>query len=131
LSGQILTVAPTRENVAGETSVRGRSGVTGDNRPAYLLVTAKVSDRTKMAEYTRALAESGLYARHGGRYLFVGPAARPVEDWPAGQSAVLAMFPSRAAAEAFWNSDAYQNDIKPLRDGAGEFHVAIFDGLAP
>ena len=98
-------------------------------RPAYLLVTATVTDRTRMAAYSKALADSGLYAKHGGRYLFVGPPGRPVEDWPAGQSAVLAAFPSRATAEAFWFSETYQNDLKPLRDGAGNFQVAIFDGV--
>lgn len=101
-----------------------------DSRPAYLLVTAKVSDRTKLTAYTKALADSGLYAQHGGRYLFVGPPALPLENWPGGQSVVLALFPSRAAAEAFWNSATYQDDIKPLREGAGEFSVAIFEGLA-
>ena len=98
-------------------------------RPAYLLVTAKVTDRGKMAAYSKALADSGLYAKHGGRYLFVGPAANAVELWPDGQSAVLAMFPSRGAAEAFWFDEVYQSEIKPLRDGAGEFQVAIFDGM--
>lgn len=98
-------------------------------QPAYLLVTAKVADRAKMAAYSKALAESGLYEKHGGRYLFAGPPTNPVEDWPQGQSAVLAVFPSRAAADAFWFSDIYQNDIKPLREGAGEFHVAIFEGI--
>jgi uncharacterized protein (DUF1330 family) len=101
------------------------------DRPAYLLVTAKVSDRARMGAYSKALADSGLYEKHGGRYLFVGPPGLAVEDWPAGQSAVLAVFPSRAAAESFWFSDVYQSDIKPLRDGAGDFQVAIFDGVQP
>ncbi|MGL4543685.1 MAG: DUF1330 domain-containing protein [Polymorphobacter sp.] len=42
---------------------------------------------------------------------------------------MLARFPSRAAAEAFWFSAKYQQDIKPLRRGAGTFQVAIFDGI--
>jgi uncharacterized protein (DUF1330 family) len=129
LSGQILTESTGHEILPPRNNL-GEAPMSGPERPAYLLVTAKVADRAKMAAYTEALAASGLYAKHGGRYLFVGPAANPVEDWPQGQSAVLAIFPSRAAAEAFWFSDAYQNDIKPLRDGAGEFHVAIFEGLA-
>ncbi len=102
----------------------------GRDRLAYLLVTATVSDRARMAAYTQALATSGLYAKYGGRYLFVGPPALPVEAWPAGQSAVLAQFPSRAAAEAFWNDDVYQRQVKPLRDGAGDFSVAIFEAIA-
>jgi uncharacterized protein (DUF1330 family) len=102
----------------------------GRDRSAYLLVTATVADRVRMAAYTQALAASGLYAKYGGRYLFAGPPARPAENWPEGQSAVLALFPSRAAAEAFWNDDIYQREVKPLRDGAGEFSVAIFEAVA-
>lgn len=105
--------------------------MTDERRPTYLLVTARVSDRAKLAIYNKALADSGLYARHGGRYLYVGPPANALENWPDGQSSVLAVFPSREAAEAFWNSDTYQREIKPLRDGAGDFSVALFDGLAP
>ena len=97
-------------------------------KPAYLLVTAQVSDPVRMAAYARALADSGLYPRHGGHYLFIGKAAAPLEDWPAGASAVCAWFPSRAAAEAFWADAQYQTEIKPLRAGAGTFHVAIFEG---
>ena len=100
------------------------------DRPAYLLVTARVSDPAKMAAYARALAASGLYPRHGGQYLFIGKAATPLEDWPAGDSVVCAVFPNRASAEAFWADPEYQDVIKPLRAGAGDFHVAIFDGLA-
>ena len=105
------------------------TGREATSRPAYLLVTARVTDGARMAAYARALAESGLYARHGGHYLFVGKAAKPLEDWPAGTSVVCAHFPSRAAAEAFWADARYQHEVKPLRDGAGDFHVAIFDGL--
>lgn len=105
----------------------GDAAAVGD-RPAYLVVTAKVADRTKMTAYSAALAASGLYARHGGRYLFRGPAAVDLEAWT-GESVVCAVFSSRAAAEAFWTDAQYQDEIKPLRAGAGEFHIAIFEGL--
>ena len=98
-------------------------------KPAYLLVSAVVADPARMGAYAKALAESGLYARHGGHYLFLGKAARPLEDWPEGTSIVCARFPSRVAAEAFWSDAQYQQDIKPLRAGAGDVHVAIFEGL--
>jgi uncharacterized protein (DUF1330 family) len=95
--------------------------------PAYLVVTATVTDPAKMQAYNAALAASGLYEEHGGRYLFRGRAAADMEDW-GGKAAVCAEFPDRAAAEAFWTSDAYQSRIKPLRDGAGSFQIAIFEG---
>lgn len=103
--------------------------MTEPTKPAFLLVTARVTDRDKMAAYTKALAESGLYGAHGGQYEFIGQPTNAVEGWPAGVSAVCARFPSRAAAEAFWFSAKYQSDIKPLRRGAGTFQVAIFDAV--
>lgn len=99
------------------------------DKPAFLVVTAQVTDPAAMGGYVRALAASGLYERHGGHYLFLGKAAVPLEDWDAGTSLVCAHFPSRTAAEAFWTDAQYQTEIKPLRATAGRFHVAIFDGL--
>lgn len=100
--------------------MNGRTG------KVYLVVTASVTDPQKMAAYVRALAESGLYAAHGGRYVLVGRPVKELENWD-GRAVVVAEFPDRAAAEAFWSSDAYQQRVKPLRDGAGDFHVALFD----
>ena len=105
------------------------STASSESKPAYLVVTAKVTDGPRMGAYAKALAESGLYARYGGHYQFIGKAAAPLENWPEGTSIVCAWFPSRAAAEAFWADAKYQNDVKPLRAGAGEFNVAIFEGV--
>ncbi len=94
---------------------------------AYLVVTATVTDREKMAAYNRALAETGLYARHGGRYLLVGRAVEELETWD-GRAIVIAEFPDVESVRAFWNDPDYQERVKPLRAGAGDFHVAIFEG---
>jgi len=96
-------------------------------RPAFLLVIARVHDPVRMGAYARALADSGLYARHGGHYEFIGRAAADLEAWDMGQSVVCARFPSRAAAEAFWKDAQYQDEIKPLRIGAAEVQVAVFE----
>lgn len=98
--------------------------------PAFLLVIAKVNDPPAMKAYAQALAASGLYARHGGEYAFIGKATEGLENWDIGQSIVCARFPSAAAAHAFWNDTQYQTQIKPLRIGAADVQVAIFDGLA-
>ncbi len=104
-------------------------GTKAEASPAYLVVTGTVTDRARMQGYAQALVASGLYERHGGRYLFIGPAAEPLENWIDGTSIVCALFPSRAAAHAFWHDAQYQDHIKPLRAGAGDFTVAIFEGL--
>jgi uncharacterized protein (DUF1330 family) len=103
--------------------------MTDPTTPAFLLITARVTDRDKMATYTKALIESGLYEAHGGQDQFNGQPANAAEGWPAGVSALCVRFPSRAAAEAFWFSAKYQADIKPLRRGAGTFQAAIFDAV--
>lgn len=97
-------------------------------KPAYLLLTARVADARKMAAYGKALAASGLYEAHGGVVMVDGAPANRLEGWPDGVGAVLARFPSRTAAESFWFSAAYQDDLKPLRRGAGTVQVAIFEG---
>lgn len=98
--------------------------------PAYLVVTADITDPAPMGAYQKALTDAGLYAAHGGRTLVRGRAAADLEDWD-GRAVVISEFPDRAAAEAFWQSEAYQRTIKPLRAGAGAFHIAIFEGLVP
>jgi uncharacterized protein (DUF1330 family) len=97
--------------------------------PAYLIVTATVSDPAAVARYQQELARLGLYERHGGQTLVRGRAADPLEDW-AGQAVVVSRFPDLAAARAFWNDPDYQSRARPLRDRAGRFHVALFEGLA-
>lgn len=92
----------------------------------YLVVTASISDPAKMGTYQAALMASDLYARHGGRYVLRGRPVADLENWD-GRAVVVAEFPDRAAAEAFWWSSAYQQQIKPLRAGAGDFHVGIFE----
>ncbi len=98
--------------------------------PAYLLVIAQVHDPARMRAYAEALAASGLYPRHGGDYAFIGKAGVALENWDMGQSIVCARFPDRAAAEAFWHDAQYRDEIKPLRLGAADVQVAIFDGLS-
>jgi uncharacterized protein (DUF1330 family) len=95
-----------------------------------MLVIAQVSDRAKLAAYAKALGESGLYEANQGYYAAIGKPVGVFEgDWGEGDSVVIAKFPSKAAAEAFWHSDAYANAIKPLREGAGTFRVALFHAL--
>ncbi len=104
--------------------------VTQPARPAYLVVTARVTDRPRLMAYNAAIAAERLYETHGGRRLAMGPPALALEGWPEGEVVMVAEFPSRAAAEAFWFSEAYQQRCKPLRDGAGEFRVALFEAPA-
>lgn len=98
-----------------------------DTKAVYMIVIGQIKDREKMDAYQAALMESEIYQKNGGFYVAFG---KPVDmfegDWPSNQAAVIAKFPSLSAAQSFWSSDAYQNEIKPLREGAGTFTVAVF-----
>ena len=98
------------------------------DRPAYLLVQGKVTDREGFKAYSAALPP--VYRKYGGEYLALVPAPLvEVMEGPAEErSVVLARFPSRAAARAFWDSPEYA-EARKLRAGKGTFFVTILDGL--
>ena len=100
----------------------------GADRPAYLLVQGQVTDREGLKAYSAALPP--IYRRYGGEYLALVPASlvEVVEGSPENRSIVIARFPSRAAARAFWDSPEYAA-VKGLREGKGTFFVTILDGL--
>ena len=97
-------------------------------RPAYLLVQGRVTDREGFKAYSAALPP--IYRKFGGEYLAVVPAAlvEVAEGEAEDRSIVLARFPSRAAARAFWDSPEYAA-AKRLREGKGSFFVTILEGL--
>ena len=43
----------------------------------------------------------------------------------------LAEFPSVANINAFWESDEYQKDCKPLREGSGIYDIGVFEAPPP
>ena len=101
-----------------------------DDKPAYMLVIAQIEDGDKLATYQGELLASGLYPKNQGGYLVRG---RPLEifegEWPGNQAVVIAKFASARHARDFWYSDQYQHHIKPLREGAGQFSVALLEEL--
>jgi uncharacterized protein (DUF1330 family) len=98
------------------------------DKPAYLLVQGRVTDREGFKAYSTALPP--IYRKYGGEYIALVPAPQVevVEGDPENRSIVLARFPSREAARAFWNSPEYAA-AKKLREGKGTFFVTILDGL--
>jgi uncharacterized protein (DUF1330 family) len=102
--------------------------VPSEDRPAYLLVQGQVTDREGFKAYNAALPP--IYRKYRGQYLALVPAplVEVVEGDPENRSVVIARFPSREAARAFWNSPEY-TAAKKLRAGKGTFFVTLLDGL--
>lgn len=91
----------------------------------YLFDIRQVTDSGKLAAYrARVLA---TVTAHGGRYRVLGGPAEPVEgDWTI-PVPVLIEFPDRAAAEAWYGSEAYA-PLLALRRAAAECAAMLIEG---
>ncbi len=97
---------------------------------AYMLAVCEITNMTdNMKVYAQKSAE--LVGKHGGKYVLRGPAADNIEgEILAGKLVILTEFPSMDDLQAFVKGDEYQQNIKPLREGTGNYHVACFEGVA-
>ena len=94
--------------------------------PAYMIVTARVSDRDAfIAGYGKAAG--ALVERFGGKYILRGPGAQLLEgDFGDGASMVISEWPDKAAALAFWNSPEYA-EAKKLRAEIADCQVLLIE----
>lgn len=97
--------------------------------PAYMIVTAKISDRDRFIEgYGKAAG--ALVAKMGGRYVLRGPGATLLEGaFGDGASMVISEWPDKATAERFWQSPEYQ-EVKKLREGIADCQVLLIEAPA-
>jgi uncharacterized protein (DUF1330 family) len=92
---------------------------------AYVIALETIHDEAKFGEY-RAQVMATL-APYGAVFVVRGGATTVLEgDWPH-QRTVVIEFPSRAAAEGWYASPAYQAVIG-LRQGSSTCSLVIVDG---
>lgn len=94
--------------------------------PAYMIVTATISDRATFVNgYGKAAG--ALIEKFGGRYVLRGPGAELLEgDFGDGGSMVISEWPDKDAARAFWNSPEY-TEAKKLREGIADCQVLLIE----
>jgi uncharacterized protein (DUF1330 family) len=97
---------------------------------AYMVAVCEITNMTPdMKVYAQKSA--ALVEKLGGKYVVRGPAAENVEgEILIGKMLVISEFPNMADLNAFVKGDEYQNNIKPLRAGTGNYHVAFYEGAA-
>ena len=95
--------------------------------PAYWIAHAEVTDADRYGEYARRA--TGAIEGHGGRFLARGGAYRQLEGNDRARNVVVE-FPDLAAAEACYNSPAYQEALSHAR-GASVRDLVIVEGVAP
>ena len=93
---------------------------------AYMIVTAKISDREKfISGYGRAAG--ALVTQFGGRYILMGPGAELLEgDFGEGASMVISEWPDKETAKRFWNSPEY-TEVKKLRKDIADCQVLLIE----
>ena len=97
------------------------------NDPFLILGLTKVTDAAAYGAYSEAVVGSNLPRRAGYELLFGGTPVDVLEGaWPEGYRAMVSTYPCRQAWEAFYLGQPYQSEIKPLRDGAGDFIIIGF-----
>lgn len=96
--------------------------------PAYILSVCEITKVTdEFKRYTQLSAE--LSKKYGGEYVIRGKAAANLEgSGLAGKAVVLSRFPSMEQLKAFYESEEYQTQVKPLRAGTGIYDIASFEG---
>ena len=93
---------------------------------AYIIVRITVTDPERYPDYT---AETpALIAKHGGRFVVRGGALSTLEGPDEARRMVVIEFPSRAAAEAFYNDPAYE-PVRAIRWEAADSELIIVDGI--
>jgi uncharacterized protein (DUF1330 family) len=94
--------------------------------PAYVIVETDITDAEQYEKYKAA--SPGAIAAGGGRFLVRGGEHAVLEgDWQPPRLVVLE-FEDLAAAQRWYESDAYQ-DAKKLRDGAASLRIVAVQGI--
>ena len=93
---------------------------------AYIVGQVTVHNPEGYTKYSQHVP--GTLAKHGGKYLVRGVNNTQLEGTEQGNRKVGIEFPSREAAEAWYNSPEYQA-ILPHRKANSVGHIALVDGF--
>ncbi|HYZ34863.1 MAG TPA: DUF1330 domain-containing protein [Crenalkalicoccus sp.] len=96
--------------------------------PGYIIALITVRDQAEYDAYRAAVGP--VVARHGGRFLVRGAAFEVAEGEIAPDRLVVLEFPSLAAAQGFYRSEAYAPLLRQ-RAGATTSRVFIAEGAPP
>ena len=94
--------------------------------PAYMIVTVAIHDRARFIE-DYGKPTGALIEQYGGSYVVRGPGCHSYEGGrPDGMSAVVSVWPSKAAIDAFWDSPEYQ-PLKAIRQAISDADIQVVE----
>jgi uncharacterized protein (DUF1330 family) len=93
---------------------------------AFMIFQENLHDREKFEAYRKVVMPT--LAPFSGKFLVRGGQSTVIEgEWPC-ERTVIVEFPSRADAEGWYNSPAYQ-EVLPLRLSSTTCNAIIIDGV--
>lgn len=96
--------------------------------PAYAIVLVEVTDQEQYSKYTQATP--AVIAKFGGKFIVRGGKTVTLEGTEEKRRVVVIEFPSFELAQAFYQSEEYQQ-VKELRSGAAIGTFIVADGCLP
>lgn len=98
----------------------------------YMLVMGGIEDESIVPDMERAMSYGpavwDLVESYDAFYVIrKAPDVVYEGNWPAWKAGVISKWPCRETGIEFWNSNAYQNEVKPLRKDAGYYDVGMFN----
>lgn len=98
----------------------------------YMLVMGGIEDESTVPDMERAMSYGpavwDLVESYDAFYVIRKAPDKVYEGiWPAWKAGVISKWPCRETGIEFWNSNAYQNEVKPLRKDAGYYDVGMFN----
>jgi uncharacterized protein (DUF1330 family) len=95
--------------------------------PAYVIAEVEVTNPEGYKGYTAVVGES--IRQYGGRFLVRGGPAQSLEgDWPELRRVILE-FPSKDAAQKWWDSPEYEKP-KEMRRANSKGRLLLLEGLS-
>jgi uncharacterized protein (DUF1330 family) len=94
---------------------------------AFVVALARIDIKTiELQAYIDKSEQLAL--EYGGKYIIRGSAEKVAEgNQLLGRSLVVLEFKTLKKAESFFFSEAYQKEIKPLRNGTGVYDVGLYE----
>lgn len=94
---------------------------------AYLLAVCDITNPNE--NFKKYIGRSGeMIAKHGGEYLVRGKPAKEIKgEGLNGKIVILTRWESMDAINGFLADPEYVNEVEPLREGTGEYHICAYE----
>lgn len=118
--------------VTGALAEDGSDAAQTCTEGGYMLVMGGIEDQSTVPDAELASSYGpavwGLVESYEAFYVLRATPDEVYEGtWPDWKAAVISKWPCRETGSEFWNSNAYQNDVKPRRKNAGVYDVGMFN----